>query len=66
MLVVNYVNKGTMFSLQALDIGCISVVKNAFQNRGPFLGDESHEIEVCQFPLTHHQTEIMADRVATI
>jgi hypothetical protein len=46
VLVVNYVNKGTMFSLQALDIGCISVVKNAFQNRGPFLGDESHEIEV--------------------
>ena len=45
MLVVNYVNKGIMSSLQALDITCISVVKNAFQSRGPFLGDESHEIE---------------------
>ena len=46
MLAVNYVNKGIMFSLQDLDIACISVVKNAFQNRGPFLGDESYEIEV--------------------
>ena len=46
VLTVNYVNKGIMFSLHHLDIACISMVQNAFQNRGPFLGDESYEIEV--------------------